>query len=296
MSSQKDALTTLAVGQVTHDRYGEDIVAGGCAFYAARTWQALGARVRLATAVGEDFDCDAELKGLDVVKSLGACTTVFTNTYPDDGPRCQWVESTAPPVRPDALPQDWQKADILFLAPVFGELDLVEWSQVVDARYQGLGLQGFLKQSGPSDPEAGGRRPVVARPFAIETRLLERMNAVFLSEEDIEVFGEPGLLDELRRSVPLVVMTRGDQGSRIFQKDNIIDVGISKAETIDPTGAGDTYAAAFLFALASGSSPTQAARLGAAAASIVVEGQGGGSLHNVGGATLRAPNVPIVDS
>ena len=58
-------VTTLAVGHITHDRFGDQILPGGCAYYASRTWQALGARSRLVAVVGEDFACQDALSGLD---------------------------------------------------------------------------------------------------------------------------------------------------------------------------------------------------------------------------------------
>ena len=62
---------------------------------------------------------------------------------------------------------------------------------------------------------------------------------------------------------------------------------------MDPTGAGDVFAAAMLLALARGDDPVSAARLGAAAASIVVEGRGGETLARVGEAWERVARVPV---
>jgi sugar/nucleoside kinase (ribokinase family) len=63
---------------------------------------------------------------------------------------------------------------------------------------------------------------------------------------------------------------------------------------VDPTGAGDVFAAGYLFAIAGGAEPVEAARLGAAAASIVVEGVGGERLDRVGEAFERARSVPVL--
>ena len=56
MKADLSRLTAVTVGQVTHDRYGDRIVPGGCAFFGARTFQGLGAVSRLLTTVGEDFN------------------------------------------------------------------------------------------------------------------------------------------------------------------------------------------------------------------------------------------------
>jgi hypothetical protein len=286
-----DQTSALAVGQVTHDRYDAAIVPGGCAYFGARTFAALGACTGLVTTVGTDFVCDDGLAGLAVQRRTAGTTTVFLNTYPADGPRVQWNESAAPPVTPEILASGWRNPDVLFMAPVFGEIELTAWHSAVDARVAGLGLQGFLKRPGDAHPDVAGRRAVVRRPFDLDRRLLARYDAVFLSAEDIEVFGDDRLLPALRAAVPLVSVTLGDAGSQVFVGEAELRIGVVATTTVDPTGAGDTYAAAFLFALARGDSPLDAARLGAAAASIVVEGQGGATLGRVGEAFDRVGDV-----
>jgi len=69
--------TVISVGHVTHDRYGDAIVAGGCAYFGARVQHALGARVRLVTTVGEDFACADAFDGLEVQVRRAGKTTLF---------------------------------------------------------------------------------------------------------------------------------------------------------------------------------------------------------------------------
>ncbi|MCP4199212.1 MAG: sugar kinase [Proteobacteria bacterium] len=283
----EEGIRALVVGQVTHDRYGSDLVPGGCAYYGAETLQALGARVSLATAVGRDFTCEASLAGLDVHKAVGEKTTVFLNEYPKDGPRIQWIESVAPAIIPDVAREWGLKPDILFIAPVFGEMSLGEWTQAFDARIVGVGLQGFLKMKGLPHPTVPGRHGVVRRPFRLEPGRKLHIDVVFLSEEDIAVFGDDSLLPALKETVPLVVMTRGEKGATIFENQRGIHIDAYPTDAVDPTGAGDTFSAAFLYALATHATPEQAGRLAAAAASIVIEGQGGEKLAEVSGAFER---------
>ena len=68
------AARLITVGHVTHDRYGDDIVPGGCAFYGALTQHGLGAQVHLVTAVGDDFACDDALAGLSCDVQRGGVT------------------------------------------------------------------------------------------------------------------------------------------------------------------------------------------------------------------------------
>ncbi len=267
-------IRSLAVGHVSHDRYGDRLLPGGSAYYAAKTWQALGAEVGLATAVGKDFQCEADLSDFTVQRCLGSHTTSFTNTYPVDGPRVQWIAASAPSVLPACLRPEWHQADVLFLGPIFGELDLSAWLSEVDAGIIGLGLQGLLKQAGTPHPENPAQRAVIRRPWQCLPALLSRLTVVFLSEEDIQVFGDEHLLPSLRQIVPMVVLTRGAQGSTIFCPDQVHEIPIVPTPLIDPTGAGDTFAAAFLHSLALGLSPSQSAHRAAAAASVVVAAEG----------------------
>jgi len=287
------AVRGLAIGQVTHDRYDGAIVPGGCAFYGAKTWQSLGAEVKLVTAVGADFQCHAELEqGIEVCQTIGDYTTVFTNTYPEDGPRIQWVEKTAPRLEPG--PWARESFDVAFLAPVFGEMELDKWRSAVGAKVVGLGLQGFLKKAGGAHPTDATVREVVANGFEIIPEDFEGIDAVFFSEEDIAVFANEDLVRTLKRLVPLVVMTQGEKGSMVFHSQETFRIGVAPpSRVIDPTGAGDTFAAAFLFGMALELNPLDAGRLAAAAASIVVEGQGGECLDRVAEAWDRMQSVPI---
>ncbi len=280
-------ITAVVVGQVTHDRYGPDIVPGGCAYYGARTLHAMGARVSLATAVGGDFACEASLTELDVRTAVGEKTTVFLNSYPDDGPRVQWVESVAPTIEPE-MAKKWVAApDILFIAPVFGEMSLRGWAEAVNARIVGVGLQGFLKMKGLPHDTVPGRHGVVRRPFSFAPDRQAPVDVVFLSEEDIQVFGDDSLLAALKETVPLVVVTNGEKGALIYENQQETHIDVYPTQAVDPTGAGDTFSAAFLYALATHATLEQAGRLAAAAASIVVEGQGGAKLAEVGKAFER---------
>ncbi len=231
------ALTVLCVGQVTHDRYGDDLVAGGCACFGALCARALGAKVRLLTSVGQDFRLDAALTDLEVHALRGGATTVFTNTYPEGGHRVQKVDAAAPPIPLAALPDAWRAADVLLLAPVFGELDLREpWFTAVDARVRAVCLQGFMKDADPATglvravDEKYLRSQVTAlQVTALQVTALQRpgrragVDAVFLSEEDLACFGFPGLLETLRASAPLVFVTRGADGCDVFTPDGVLD-------------------------------------------------------------------------
>jgi hypothetical protein len=267
-------------GHVTHDRYGADITAGGSALYAAKTFEALGCEVAVATAFGASFRFGDLLAGFECFVSRSRDTTTFENTYPDDGPRLMLVEHPAATVRPDGLTEAWRAPDILFLAPVIGEVPLEAWLASTEPEKVGLGLQGFLKQEGPSH-NSRGAATLAPRHFNPSLGLLERVSAVFLSREDIDGYADKGLLPLLIGATPLVAVTEGQRGATIYHREGAHHVGVRTTEALDPTGAGDTFAAGMLFGMAIGLSVEEAARLGAAAASVVVEARGLESVHRV---------------
>jgi sugar/nucleoside kinase (ribokinase family) len=273
----------VSVGHVTHDRYGERLVPGGCAYFGARTQHALGARVRLVTTVGEDFACPEAWDGFEAVVRRAGRTTVFTNHYPQGGPRVQRIEAEAPAVDPSSLPAAWREASLLHLAPVMGEVDLAAWKGAVRARVVGISVQGWIKRAGPA-------QSVVQVPWDVDGAMLRGIDAACVGEEDL--VGQGDLLDRLCRTVPIVAFTHGPVGCEIIERGRTRRVGIYPgAREVDPTGAGDTFAAAFLLGLAQGLSPTDAAQLGAAAASVVIEGEGGSTLGRVGEARERVAQL-----
>ena len=288
---------TSVFGHTTHDRYGEEFVAGGCAYYGARVYRQLGDDVHLGTLVGEDFACKEELEGLDRTLVRHGETTLFTNLYPDDGPRLQLLDAWAPMMRPEMFPDDLLADDLVHLAPVLGELDLAEWKEAVDAERLAISVQGWIKAPDPSArrdfadvalPE--GSDIVVQKPWDVTVDQLRGVDVACLSDEDLIDQGD--LKERLIEAIPVVALTHGAEGASIFVDGAEHRVGIyEEAELFDPTGAGDTFAAAFLHRLQRGDEPVQAGRFAAAAASIVIEHRGGAGIDRLSEASERAESI-----
>jgi sugar/nucleoside kinase (ribokinase family) len=278
-----DRASVVVCGHVTLDVMGEARVPGGPAWYAARALAGLGARPRLLTAAGPDFPREA-LAGIEVEVLPSPVTTVFVNAYGAGGARAQRVLSAAPPLDATRLPAAWRGPDVLHLAPVLGETDVRALADATRARLVGLGVQGLVRSLAP-----GGE--VSPRPWDLDPAALAAVDAAVLGEDDVR--GQPDLVGRLAAAVPLVVFTHGARGCEVIVRGRTRRVGIHPAREVDPTGAGDVFTAALLLALARGDDPVEAARLGAAAASIVVEGRGGEALPRTGEAWARAGRVPV---
>ncbi len=272
-SSTKPEVTV--VGHVTHDRYSTRIVPGGCAFYGARVYAALGAKVRLITSCGADFlRGDALAKLARVEARVGVLTTSFENVFRDDATRIQHLDAQSSPLEPAALSDE--HASVLHLAPVLDEIDLHAWMPRVRKLVSrgsigrvALSVQGFTRAK-----RAQGDGYVIDHvPWHPTMDLLAGIDVAFLSDEDLT--NQDGLLQLLCDAIPMVILTKGSEGAEVLAgSKRVASVGIYPTDAVDPTGAGDTFAAAFMITLAAGGSIESAARTAAAAASIIVEPRG----------------------
>jgi sugar/nucleoside kinase (ribokinase family) len=276
--------TVLVCGHVTTDHLAGGICAGGSAYYAGRALAGLGALPRIFTAAGPDFPRGA-LEGIEAHLAPAAATTSFVNTYEADGARTQRVLAAAPPLDPARLPSGWRSPDVLLLAPVLSEIDVGAFAAAAAARLVGLCVQGLVR-------EVAADGAVRARPLPLDEAALSAVGAAVVGED--EARGSPGLVARLAGTIPVVAFTQGARGCEVMVRGRVRRVGVHPAREVDPTGAGDVFAAAFFLGLARGEDPLDAARLGAAAASVAIEGHAGESLVRVGEAFARAARVPIL--
>ncbi len=81
--------------------------------------------------------------------------------------------------------------------------------------------------------------------------------------------------DDLRRRVPVTVMTRGEAGSLITVEGESFEIPPAKPEkVVDPTGAGDAYRAGFMKGMTRGFSWPVVGRLAALSAVYAIEHPG----------------------
>lgn len=118
-------------------------------------------------------------------------------------------------------------------------------------------------------------------------KLLRLLDLAFLNADTARQLidlraGGPGLaeafgcyLDGLSRRGH-VVLTMGDQGAVVFPADGAAPAAVPAlpVEVVDATGAGDTFAGAFLGCWLHGRSPTEAARYATIAAGLAVTAEG----------------------
>jgi hypothetical protein len=258
----------LTVGHVTWDRRGAADVLGGTVTYASLTARKLGWEAAALTSAGADFDPARDIPGVTVFVEPAPRTTRFQNDYDDAGKRRQTVTARAEDIQLSALPDAWRNPDVLLLGPVVGELrDIAATSFTADC--VGAIAQGWLREMGPDGV-------VAARAWPTASRDLAGVHVLFLSEFDLPVGG--GAARDFLEYVPIVALTRGWEGVTLFTREGSTDVPSLPRQEVDPTGAGDVFAAAFLVRYHEVGDPEEACAFAACAASCVVEGIGTSTL------------------
>jgi sugar/nucleoside kinase (ribokinase family) len=101
------------------------------------------------------------------------------------------------------------------------------------------------------------------------------IDIVFANETEIKAMYKTqsfsGAIDAARKDCPLVVVTRSEKGSVIVKGQDTIEVPAHPVRVVvDVTGAGDLFAAGFLFGHTNGKPLAHCARLGSLAASEVI--------------------------
>ncbi len=100
------------------------------------------------------------------------------------------------------------------------------------------------------------------------------LDLLFCNEEEACLWtGEKNLSDAcvaLRPIAKKFVVTRGANGSVLFDGNYFVEIDAHKIKAVDTTGAGDAFAGGFLYGLTSGRTFTESGRLASRAAAEVV--------------------------
>ncbi|MEO5680182.1 MAG: adenosine kinase [Acidimicrobiales bacterium] len=186
-----------------------------------------------------------------------------------------------------------------------GELGPEDIAPAVIAAAQVVYLEGYLFDS-PEAKEAyrtasrvaheAGRRVALtlSDSFCVERHLAEwvvlvdeQVDVLFGNAEEVQVLCGSGFdeaVRQLRDQVEIAVITKGASGSVIVTADELIEVPAEEVESVvDTTGAGDLYAAGFLYGYTAGRPLAECGRLGSRAAAEVI------------GHTGARPLVPLSD-
>jgi sugar/nucleoside kinase (ribokinase family) len=253
----------VAIGHVTLDQFGESMRPGGSALYAAVTAHRLGLSVGLLTSHADDFPLEVIPSRIEVVSVPADETTLFEHRQ-EAKSRVSHVRAVASPLTAADVPEDWRGASLTLLAPVVDEVDPMIATLFTDGAV-GAAAQGWVRQVKPDGL-------VIPRAWESPERLLQSVQALFLSREDI--LGQVAEVVEWFQRMPVGVLTADRAGALLFVNGERYEIQPRPANEVDPTGAGDVFAATFLIQYQRDGDPWLAAAAAACAGSLAVEGEG----------------------
>jgi sugar/nucleoside kinase (ribokinase family) len=248
----KRQLDFLTLGHVTRDVLSasqpDDFTLGGTVTFAALTASRLGLAAAVVTCA--DVIVEERLRAAlpDValhVRSIKQSTT-FANTY-QHGFRTQYLYARGADLGIDDIPADWLEAGIVLLGPLVQELRPAMITAFPRHKDQILAAipQGWLRRW-----DADGR--VWPTPWQEAEQVLPFLDVLILSHDDLLPFVDgarteaDAILERWSYLVPLLVATDGRHGATLFERGNARHFPAYPACEVDPTGAGDVFAAAFL--------------------------------------------------
>ncbi len=264
----------LVIGQIVCDIQPDgSAVLGGTALYSGLTAARLGARVGILTRgrYGETIDgiavpsLEPYSDQMTIITQEADSPTFFVNEYQGTR-RTQHVRRWAGQIDLRGLPPHWANARIIHLGPVAREIDT---HQVLSLSPDFLGMtpQGWMREW---PMERGGR--VRHEQLRLPPELLARTDAIVVSDEEIA---------QARAAVTSVgrqrlsVVTLGPNGCQITYGGNKAELPGYPVKTVDLTGAGDVFAAAFFLRASDPRvSPVSAGRFANLVAALSLRGIG----------------------
>jgi sugar/nucleoside kinase (ribokinase family) len=228
----------LLIGHCTADLVGDGRVLGGTVSYAALIAQRFGQRVGIFTSAAADEPLLKKLlPAAELSIRLAENTTTFSNIYGDKG-RIQYVHALAAPLIYEMLPVGWIDAPLVHLAPLVNEVDFSFAKHFPNSTVL-LTPQGYMREWG-----IDGK---VAFKAFLDTDVLAAVDMLVLSKQDIAE--APELEYEFSKYTKHVIVTNGDSGGTYYYEGEAIPYSAYPGVEIDPTGAGDVFAASLLSSL-----------------------------------------------
>lgn len=264
----------LTIGHVTRDVHPDGSFSlGGTVTFAAVTAYRLGLAAAIVTCADTDLLSSLPTLLPDIWLAIrpSTSTTTFENLY-SEGFRTQYLRARAAEQQVDDIPSSWREAPIVLLGPLAQELSpaFVSLFPRRHGRIIAATPQGWLRRW-----DADGR--VWPTPWADAEAILPHLDILILSHDDLLPFADGNRVDAdaiLARwsmHVPLLVATDGRHGATLFQHGATERFAAYPTHEVDPTGAGDVFAAAFLCHLHRSGNPRAAINFANCVASFSVE-------------------------
>jgi sugar/nucleoside kinase (ribokinase family) len=227
---------------------------GGAPWYAGRAIKLLGRRATIVAKCGQperrQFLMRLESLGLPVSLVAGGSTAAFSFDYDGDARRMA-VAAIGEPWTPEEALGAVDRAEWLHVAPLLrSDFPRETLAELARGRRLLLDGQGLVRR-----PQTGAL--VLDDDF--DPALFENVSILKLAEEEaLTLVGSLDAVPEL--GVPEIVVTLGAEGCVVFDHGRAERIPAQTVHgVLDPTGAGDAFAATYLSARARGRTPALAA-------------------------------------
>ena len=257
--------TYLLVGTATKDLQDNGhFTIGGTVTYATVVVKKLGWQPVIITAVNPAFEPIPYLRDVSWHRLPSPETTTFRNEYDEHGHRRQTIGPIGRAINAAEIPERCRRATIVHLCPLAQEIkpDIVD---VFNTQLLAATPQGWMRRW-----DAQGR--VSLGDWYGAEKVLPRLNVAVISIEDVE--GNWSIAETWASQTETLIVTEGEAGCTIFNRGNRISVPPRPSQPIDPTGAGDIFAAAFFITYYESKNLWQSARFANVVASMAIERPG----------------------
>jgi hypothetical protein len=246
----------LLIGHLTQDLTPSGPILGGSALYSALTVQAMGMRVGIISSWTEEMDLSL-LGSIPYTGIVSDQATTFENIYTPEG-RVQIIRGLAERLDYHLIPDFWRSTPIVHLAPLVQEVEPSIINHMDDSYFYAT-PQGWLRDWDENGRISPGEWPEF-------TYVLNRTEVAVISVEDVGY--DQARIDELAAACKLLVVTEGDNGSKVYWNGEIRHFTAPEVKTVDPTGSGDIYAAIYFCHYFRTEDPWESARMATELASL----------------------------
>jgi hypothetical protein len=253
----------LIIGHILKDNTPAGAILGGTASYAGLTADKLGQYTVALTSYGPEIPALTPLNNIKIKAVPAPQSTTFENIYEDGVRHQKWLASGAP-LSTEQIPREWRNAPIVHLAPMAQEIS-PNMCGYFRNNLVCVTMQGWLRGQ---DEQYN----VIYQPHPHLETWLPHIDILVLSLADVQ--GDRETLDHFLNMVQLGVETLGSEGCRVYHRGTTTHIPVQPLEEVDPTGAGDIFAAAFFIRYRQTRDVIEAAQFANACASLSVRARG----------------------
>lgn len=233
------AVDYLLLGHVTADLTPEGRKLGGTVSYAAPIANSFDHQVGVLTSAAVCEPLLAQLdKNIQLSIRRAESTTTFENIYPPNASRVQYIHELASSIEYEDIPLGWVEAPLVHFAPLVGELSPDMVQKFPESTVM-VTPQGWLRQ--------WDKEGKVSFKRWFDADILNHVDIIVFSKPDVHA--APEMEYEFASAVKHCLVTDGSNGGIYYLDGEPTRFPPFLVQEVDPTGAGDVFAASLLSSL-----------------------------------------------